>query len=268
MLCLRHTFAAVTMLLLLGSAALAHDAWVETNTRMLHAGNLVHIDLKFGNHGNDHRDFKLTGKAPLDGATMHVHGPDERDHDFIRSLADLGYSPEEGYWSGRFIASEPGTYIVAYTVDRIVHYAPKRTIKSAKTMFVASRTLDEPGQRFEGHDRVLGHDLEIVPVHNPVLPSGPGVSVKLQVLFKGEPIAEGHRVSFIPRGFTLDEDFDITYERRTDEEGKVTYTPNHGNYYLAVVHKETEESGEDYQSTAYSATLTIQVPHACPCCAE
>ncbi|MEX2670627.1 MAG: DUF4198 domain-containing protein [Phycisphaeraceae bacterium] len=252
-------------MLVFAPLALAHDVWVQSNTRMLHAGNMVHLDLMLGNHGNNHRDFKITGKAPLEEATFSVTTPDGESYDLLRTLTDLGYTPAEGYWTTRFVTSEPGTYIVSYTVDRVVHYAPKRTIKSAKTLFVASRSLDEAGQRFDGHDKVLGHRFEIVPIYNPVIPAGPGIDMKVQVLFDGKPLAN-QRISFIPRGTKLDEDFDKDYERMTDEDGYANFNPAFGNYYLIAAHKETDESGDGYDSTAYSATLTVQIPHACPCC--
>lgn len=252
--------------LLLTQAADAHDAWLQANTRMVHTGNMVHVDLMFGNHGNDHRDFKVTRKAPLDGATLTLIRPDGGEYDMLRSVVDTGYSPEEGFWTTRVITSDPGTYIMAYTVDRTVHYAPKRTVKSAKTLFVATESLDQAPVQMEGHDRALGHPLEIVPVHHPIVPAGPGIDVKVQLLFEGEPLAD-HRVSFIPRGTRLEDGFDERYERMTDEEGYATFNPAFGNYYLIVAHKETDESGEGYDTTAYSATLAVQIPQACPCCA-
>ncbi len=47
------------LVLALASSALAHDTWVETNTNLIRTGDAVYVDLKLGNHGNDHRDFKL-----------------------------------------------------------------------------------------------------------------------------------------------------------------------------------------------------------------
>ena len=41
----------------------AHDTWVQTNTPLIRVGDAVHIDLMLGNHGNDHRDFKLASKV-------------------------------------------------------------------------------------------------------------------------------------------------------------------------------------------------------------
>ena len=58
--------------------ARAHDIWVQTNTNLIRTGDAVHVDLMLGNHGNDHRDFKLASKPDLDKATLTVTGPDGR----------------------------------------------------------------------------------------------------------------------------------------------------------------------------------------------
>ena len=62
------TFAALCGFL--AGPALAHDTWVQTNTNLVRAGDAVHIDLMLGNHGNDHRDYKLTSKTGLENCTL------------------------------------------------------------------------------------------------------------------------------------------------------------------------------------------------------
>lgn len=54
----------------------------------------------------------------------------------------------------------------------------------------------------------------------------------------------------------------------TNDKGVASFTPREGNYYLVVVHHKTGEKGDDYESTSYSATLTVFVPDVCPCCGE
>jgi hypothetical protein len=76
-------------------------------------------------------------------------------------------------------------------------------------------------------------------------------------------------VSFIPRGATLAEGFDPAYERRTDAAGRCSFTPKEGNLMLVVAHVERpEEKGEGYDKAAYAATLVLDVPQRCSCCAE
>src|SRR5436853_56275 len=61
----RLTFAslAFTLLASLAATAAAHDTWIQTNSNLYRPGDVVHVDLLLGNHGNDHRDFKLAGKS-------------------------------------------------------------------------------------------------------------------------------------------------------------------------------------------------------------
>jgi uncharacterized GH25 family protein len=250
------------------SPAIAHDTWVQTNTNVIRVGDAVHIDLMLGNHGNDHRDFKLASKTGLAGAALKVHAPGEKTYDVKSRLIDVGYSPKEGFWSTRFAATDPGLYLVAHAMDQIVnHGQPVRSVRSGKAFFVVSQSMDKIPHEHPGYDRVLGHPLEIVPDANMVTPMGPDVPIRVKVLLRGQPLT-GARVSFIPRGEVLAEAFDPNYERKTNDNGRCFFIPKEGNYYLVVVHHKTDEKGEGYESTSYSATLTVFVPDVCPCCGE
>ncbi|HTU24126.1 MAG TPA: DUF4198 domain-containing protein [Pirellulales bacterium] len=247
-------------------AAQAHDTWVETNTNIVRVGDAVFIDLLLGNHGNDHRDFRLAGKPDLETSTLDVVLPDGRRLDIKPTLSDRGYAPSEGFWSTRFVPAEPGLYTVSQTSDKVVSYAPTRSIKSAKTFFVANGSLDNVPRDFGGFDRPLGHALELVPIAHPVTPMGPGVPFAVRLLYRDKPLPET-KVSFIPRGTTLAEGFDSKYERTTDEHGEARFTPPDGNFYLIVAHHdEPNEAGPNYQRTKYSATLVLFVPQHCSCC--
>ena len=98
--------AAVAIALLavaaLATAGFAHDTWVQTNTNLVRVGDAVHVDLLLGNHGNDHRDFRLAGKVPLDGAALETIDPQGNRFDLKPGLADTGYAPQEGFWTARF----------------------------------------------------------------------------------------------------------------------------------------------------------------------
>jgi len=249
--------------------ARAHDTWVQTNTNLIRTGDAVHVDLMLGNHGNDHRDFKLASKPDLDRSTLTVTGPDGKSYDLVPKLADLGYAPKEGFHSAKFATAKPGLYVVAHTQDKVVsHGKPVRSVRSAKAYFLVSPSLDKVAKDLPGFDKPLGHVLELVPETNPVAPMGPEVPIKVRVLFQGKPLADA-RVSFVPRGQALAEGFDKTYDRTTDAAGRAAFTPTTGNYYLVVVHhKEPAAAGAEYDSVLYSATLTVFVPEVCPCCGE
>lgn len=254
------------------AAALGHDTWVQTNTNIVRVGDAIHVDLMLGNHGNEHRDFKLAGKLSLEGATLEVLAPDGGRYDLKDRLSDTGYTPQEGYWTTRFEPAVPGTYVLAHRSDRVMSYAPERSIKSGKTLFVASKSLDRVPADNPGFDRPLGHDLELVPITNPVTPMGPGTTLRIRLLYKGKPLA-GERVSFIPRGAALKAGLDERYERTTDAKGEATFEPTEANAYLIVAHKaEPSEGGtldgKAYKFTKYGATLIVLVPRICPCCGD
>ena len=256
----------MAILLVHSSCVLAHDDWVQPNTNVVRAGDTIHFDLMLGNHGNNHRDFKIAGKINLAGSTLEVIDPTGKHYDMKDRLVDMGYTPKEGFWTASFAGDKEGIYVVGHTSEQVVSYAPKRTVKSAKTYFVVSKSLDKVAMANPGFDRPLGHPFELVPESNPVTPMGPGKPIKVRLLYKNKPLPRA-MVSFIPRGETLTEDFDHRYERMTDGDGRASYTPTMANYYLIVAHwDEPNEKGKDYDGTKYSATLTVLVPNICPCC--
>ena len=263
-----RSILAVVATLLAATSAHAHDPWLQTNTNVVRVGDAVHIDLMLGNHGNNHRDFKLASKLDPAAGTLEVIAPDGKRYDLRDRLTDTGYTPKEGFWTARFAGDKPGLYMVTRFGDDVVSYAPKRSVQSAKTFFVLSRSLDNVPRTNPGFDVVLGHPLELVPEANPVTPMGPGQAFKVRLLFKGKPLS-GESVSLIPRGEALAEAFDPRHERKTDAEGRASFTPKEGNYYLVVAHKEApDERGKGFDATKYSATLTLFVPQICPCCGE
>lgn len=258
----------VSLLVVISTKVLfAHDTWVETNSSLVRAGDAVYLDLKLGNHGNDHRDFKLASKVSLESCTLDLIFPDGRKFDLIPQLRDVGYAPNEGYWTAKFVPVSPGVYGVSHTVDKVVnHGRPVRSLKSGKAFFLASESLDKVLDVGEEWKKPLGHPLEIVLLSHPVRFAGKGFPIRVQVLLNGKPLA-GARVSFIPQGETLAEGFDDTYERMTDEAGMAKFAPKLSNRYLIVSHhKDDGLTGANYEGTSYSATLTLLVPELCACC--
>lgn len=153
-------------------------------------------------------------------------------------------------------------------MDKLVnHGQPTRSLKSAKTMLVASRSLDKVAADNPGFDRVFGHTVEIVPVSNPVTLMGPGQKLVVKLLLKGQPLVDS-QVSFIPRSESLTESFHERYEWKTNANGVAQFTSKSGNHHLVVAHHKTDESGESYEATSYSATLTVFLPQICPSCGE
>src|SRR5438876_8391146 len=114
---MRSLSACALLAALFAGSARAHDDWVQTNTNLIRPGDQVFIDLMLGNHGNDHRDFKLAGKLNPAAGTLEVVGPDGKRYDIKDRLADLGYTPTEGFWTTRFAPAQEGLYLVAHTSD-------------------------------------------------------------------------------------------------------------------------------------------------------
>ena len=247
----------------------AHDVWLQANTAVVRTGDAVHIDLMLGNHGNDHRDFKLASKvSPETLAEVAVRGPDGKRFDLKPDLIDLGLAPKEAFHSAKFVTSKPGVYVAYQTADGVVkHGSPVRSVRSGKTYFAASDSLDRVPKDWAGFDAPLGHALELVPESNPVAPVGPGQPIRVRLLFGGKPLP-GVKVSFVPRGTTLREGTDPEYERTTDAAGRASFAPRTGQYHLIVAHHATPDKGDGYDATKYTATLCVLVPEKCPCCGD
>ena len=249
---------AVLLNLCLPLIAVAHDTWVEANTALVRQGDVVFVDLKLGNHGNDHRDFKLASKIALGPCQLSVIGPDGKSVDLKPGIIDTGFAPKEGYWSSRFVTREAGLHVVSHTLDSL--HGTTRGIKSGKTYFLASPKLDEVSDVGTGFVKPLGQPLELVPLVNPVTEVAPGIPLRVKLLYQAKPLA-GARVTFIPRGATLAEGFDQDYEVLTDNEGVASFTPREGNVILVVVHHPVaDQKGDGYDKTQYTATLTVSVP--------
>lgn len=258
----------ITLILLTSfvSPGLAHDTWVETNTNLIRTGDSVYIDLKLGNHGNDHRDFKQASKVQIDKIKIEVIDPDGKHYDIRSEMIDVGYTPKEGYWTGKFSAFKNGVYTVAETSDYVVDYGqPQRSLKSAKTYFQISDSLDRPVPDDRVIGKPLGHAMELVPLVNPILPMAAGRTVQVQLLLNGKPLV-GEKVSCIPQGHELKEGFDEEYESLTDKHGTISFTPKDGNRYLFVAHVVREQPGDGFEVTKYTSTLTLFVPDLCTCC--
>ncbi len=235
----------------------AHDTWVESTRYTIKVGEYTYIDLRLGNHGNNHRDFKLASKITLAPCIVELRGPDGKVHDLKSKLTDLGNAEKEGYWSARFVPTEAGVYEVVHSLDTL--HGKTRAIKSSKTYFLAGDASEKQGFRGPEAHSACGLGLELVLV-TPVHQLAANQPLQLRLLRNGKPLNET-TVSFIPRGTTLGEGFDPKYERKTNVAGIVEFTPEEGNYILAVAHHVVpEESGEGFDKTHYGATMVLAIP--------
>jgi len=241
----------------LSTITMAHDTWVQSGPLVTRRGDIVHIDLMLGNHGNEHRDFKLASKISLAPVALHLISPDGENTDLKPRLKDMGSAEKEGFWSAKVLPDELGVYQVIHTLDTL--HGKTRAIKSSKTFFIASDGFQTIPKKGTEQIKPLQQGLEFVLV-TPLLEISAGKPITLQVLWKGKP-QQNISVAFIPRGAQLAPGKDPDFERVSDEQGLVHFTPEEGNLLLAVAHLPTpEESGEGYDKTHYGATLVLPVP--------
>ncbi|MCC6508623.1 MAG: DUF4198 domain-containing protein [Pirellulaceae bacterium] len=254
--------AAMSMVAFVPASARAHDTWVEAGALQVRTGEYVYVDLRLGNHGNNHRDFKLASKITLKPCELSIIGPDGISQDVKSKLIDTGNAEKEGYWTTRFVAKTSGVYEVVHKLDTL--HGKTRAIKSGKTYFVAQGTgstatggpvTDRLPDGFAAH----GLGLELV-LETPLDQLSAGTPIRLRLMRSGKPLGQT-LVSFVPRGMTLSDGVDANYERTTDADGRVEFTPREGNLILAVAHHVVEdEKGEGYDRTHYGATLVLAVP--------
>ena len=65
---------------------------------MVRVGDVVHVDLMLGNHGNDHRDFKLNSRIGLDSITaLEIIGPDGKVTKLKDRVVDTGSIPRTDF---------------------------------------------------------------------------------------------------------------------------------------------------------------------------
>lgn len=249
--------------------ARAHDTWVEVNTPLVRVGELVHADLKLGNHGNNHRDFKLAGRINPDWTTFELVDPQGGRKSLKESLAATAAGEKEGYWTTPVTAESAGVYTVLQTLDRVMmHGKSVRGVRTGKTLFVASKSLDKPVCDPAAVAKPLGLAFELTLESCPLQEIGAERPLKVRLWKNGKPLADTV-VSFIPRGAKLTEGFDERYERKTDADGRAAFTPTQGNLYLIVAHHTAgDEKTAEYEYTSYATTLTVHVPQKCACCFE
>jgi uncharacterized GH25 family protein len=243
---------------LVPAIGLAHDTWVQSGPLVTRHKDVVHVDLMLGNHGNNHRDFKLASKITLAPCTLEVIAPDGTRMDLKPRVVDMGSAEKEGFWSAKMIADQMGVYQVVHTLDTL--HGKTRAIKSSKSYFISSSCFGTVPST--GSDRIvpLNKGLEFV-LETPIKSISANRELRMQVLWNGRP-QSGVAVAFVPRGVKLAEEKDPQYERESDDRGYVTFTPSEGNLLLAVAHHLVpEERGEGFDKTHYGATMVLPVPH-------
>jgi hypothetical protein len=183
--------------------------------------------------------------------------PNGNKIDLKPRIVDNGNAEKEGFWTSKLIAEQKGTYQVVHTLDTL--HGKTRAIKTAKTFFVSAPCFSSVAGDDKQTTAPLNRDLELV-LHSPLETLGANHPINLQVLWNGKPLPNAS-VAFIPRGAKLAEERDPMFEKTSDANGLVSYTPIEGNLLLAVVHHlAPDESGEGFDKTSYGATMVLPIP--------
>lgn len=245
--------------------ALAHDGWVQSNTPLVRVGDMSYLDLQFGNHENNHRNYKLvnTWQYTNPSFRVKVHTPSGGVIDLASQLTNLGTTTNPAYSVSSFKAEEKGAYIAEATQTAILKYpqdsGPHRSIKYAKTIVTAVDAISAgEGNKSSNFSRLLGQELEIVPLTDPAQ-AHEGGKMTLQVLYQGQPLADEH-VSMVPRSHIPPAEMGPPYDLMTDMDGKVTFQLQGPDYYLFNVHHtDNTQTAPEYTYTAHGAVLAMIV---------
>jgi hypothetical protein len=69
----------------------AHDGWIQSNVPRAGTGDMVYIDMQFGNHGNTHRDYKIySSKWDVNKSTFTLYAPEGSFTDLKSRVIDVG----------------------------------------------------------------------------------------------------------------------------------------------------------------------------------
>ncbi|MFO0939693.1 MAG: DUF4198 domain-containing protein [Pirellulales bacterium] len=241
--------------LLCCSPSKGHDTWIEAGPLVQQLGEYTYVNLMLGNHGNEHRDFKLASKITLTHCTLTCTTPSATVLDLKPRIIDMGSAAKEGYWAARCDLMEPGVHEFLHTLNAL--HGTVKAVKSAKTYVIAEGASSSPAAtQFQPKVLGLGLELQLLSNLNQVAAGSP---LKIQVLRSGKPLADA-RVTFVPRGVVLAEGVDSKYEKMSDSKGIVSFTPDQGNVVLAIVHHVDEsEKGEGFERTHYGAAMVLPV---------
>lgn len=258
---------AVLGLLLSASALPAHDLWIEPSSFRPAQSEQIAVRVRVGEHfkgdpvprssarierfaavvpGDKDLELPLKGTEgadPAGQATLPVQGTWILVYDTNHAFVDLDgpkferYLTEEGLEQISALRSKAG-----------------KTAAGARDMYSrCAKSLVVVGAgNGQGHDRVLGLALELVPEANPAaLPAGGELPVIL--LYQGKPLA-GALVVAVPR-----DEPEARVTARTGKDGRVRLRlGRRGDWLVKAVHMipAPAESGADWES--FWASLTFR----------
>lgn len=240
----------------------AHDFWIEPSTFEPPVDSVVRVGLRVG-PGFDGAEPVARNSETIEA--FFVAGPNGRQDVIGRD----GFNP-----AGLFRVTAPGTLVVGYRskpsplkndatafekylkeegLERIIEARAKSGRSAADGVEVFSRSVKSvllagDGAR-DGHDRVLGLTLEIIPERHPAALSADG-RMPVRLLYQGKPL-EGALV------MALSQANKPSRQARTDRNGRVVLAVDSGVWMIKAVHMvpAPPASGADWESIWSSLTF-------------
>lgn len=269
---LPRTLCVSWLLLLLAPAlARAHDFWLDPSALQPRVGATVSITLRIG------QDFVGDTRPYVTEwfSDYRVVRPDGKS---TPVTAIVGDDP-----AGSFPVPQPGLYLIGFRSTRdFVEIVPEKFaayLKDEGLEFIAERraragTSGQPARELfsrcakslvfagpraaaegaQGHDRVLGYTLELVPGRNPYA-LRPGGALPVRLLYEGKPLPGALVVAF-----TAQQPRD-KLRARTDLNGHATLAlPRAGTWLVKAVHMIEAPAGSGAQWESFWASLTFALP--------
>jgi len=269
----RRVVGVVAAWVLCGSAAAAHDFWIEPSRYVLEPGEGVAARLLVG-HAWEKESF---ARKPSHLEAFELHGPG-----LTQPLVELaGADP-----AGRARLAEPGVHVLVYRsrptrlemeaaafesylreegLEAIVAERARRGESERSGLEAYARCakalVRTPGAPSKGHDRTFDLPLELTPVSDPFAASSPegGAAIELRLTSRGIPLAGS-----LVEAQSLVAGESLTLSARTDAAGRVRLVlPRGGAWLFAAVHmtRAADAAGSpDWESWWASLTLELGSP--------
>ena len=262
----RLRLSLLAALLALATPVEAHDGWLEAHPILVERGQLLSLFLMYGNHGNDHRSYRIAGKWRPEYATVVVTGPAGPPVDLTSTVTDLGDAEDvgpkgpKGFHVAAFVPTQDGAYIALVTQRRElqVERAKFQSIGTAKVVFAAlASPVVAAARLLTGFDRAVASAdaLEIIPVTNP-LALRPGDVLTVEIRHRGrplqsQPISIVRRIEGAPSAQTL----------TTDDRGQVKIVTGPADSYLtrASLEERTGAAEGQVDRRVFEATYVFVV---------
>lgn len=237
---MKHTFAYALALLLLAGPAAAHSVWIEPDKD----GKLMIENGDAGEPSDPYDPARITKAYAFDKDGKAIAAEVDR---FEKAAA---VKPAAG---AALVAAMFDNKYWAKGQDNKWNNGPKGTVANptiAGPSYKMPKTYLAPTSGFA---KPVGFDLEIVPQSDPAgLKAGDKLTV--QVLLKGQPLADANLVSDI---FVH---HDAKPEKiKTDKDGRATVTVPKRAFAGVEVSHFAKDAGSNVEGTFYNASLTFKV---------